>query len=90
MRSSVGRDDAEVGGARGWHYIHADPLIKGHQAAPMGCRQGQQVGIGDLTRAQKPLPRDQALLQKADRRRPEGMAGVPAGFRKAFATRAAG
>ena len=50
----------------------------------MGCRQGQQLGLGDLARPQPPLPIDQALLQQTDRLGPEDMAGVPAGLRQPF------
>ncbi len=36
LQVSFGLDDAEVGGTRGQHHIHADTLIEGHKASPMG------------------------------------------------------
>ena len=46
----------------------------------MGHGQIQEIGIGDLARAEDALPANQTLLEPADLLGPEGMAGMVAGL----------
>lgn len=53
-------------GRRGRHQLQADPLINIHRSTAVVNGQGQEIGLGDLARAEQARPPDQTWLEQDD------------------------